>query len=188
MPEEHFSLLTWLAQDLRRQHFLVRGADALPGRLTLLLDAFSPRFIPVLICRLAYRLHLWHLGPLAKLLSLVNFVIFGLEAAVRCPIGPGLFIPHSQGIVIGAARIGANATIYHGVTLGAKELDFTYSESRRPTVGNDVLIGAGAKILGGVFIGDGVTIGANAVVLDSLPNGSLAVGIPARIVQRPANP
>ena len=153
----------------------------------LLLDAFSPRFIPVLICRLAHWLHLWHLGPLAKLLSLLNFLLFGLEVAVRCPIGPGLFIPHTQGIVVGAARIGADATIYHGVTLGAKELDFDYSEQRRPTVGNDVLIGSGAKILGGVRIGDGVTVGANAVVLESLPDGVLAVGIPARIVPRPAS-
>lgn len=182
MAESTFQLLRYLTADLRRQSDLVRGIST-PRGPGLFLDVFSPRFAPVLLCRLAHQLHLWHLGPIARLFSLLNFVIFGVEIAVRCPIGPGLFIPHSQGIVIGAARIGCNATIYQGVTLGAKELDFAYSTSSRPTVGNNVLIGAGAKILGGIEIGDDVTIGANAVVLDSMPDGVLAAGMPARIVR-----
>jgi serine O-acetyltransferase len=187
MAESTFQLLRFLIADLRRQSDLVRGTGT-PRGAGLFLDVFSPRFAPVLLCRLAHRLHLWHLGPIARLFSLLNFIIFGIEIAVRCPIGPGLFIPHSQGIVIGAASIGCNVTIYQGVTLGAKELDFGYSASRRPTVGNNVLIGAGAKVLGGIALGNNVTIGANAVVLDSMPAGVLAAGIPARIVRSPTTP
>jgi serine O-acetyltransferase len=182
MAESTFQLLRFLTADLRRQSDLLRGTGT-PRGSGLFLDVLSPRFGPVLLCRLAHRLHLWHLGPIAKLFSLLNFVIFGIEIAVRCPIGPGLFIPHSQGIVIGAARIGCNATIYQGVTLGAKDLDFSYLASRRPTVGNNVLIGAGAKVLGGIELGNDVIIGANAVVLDSMPDGVLATGIPARIIR-----
>lgn len=185
MSDSRFQLRHYLTADLQRQSQLIRGTTT-HTRFRLFLDAFSPRFAPVLLCRLAHRLYLWHLGPIAKLFSLLNFTLFGIEVAVRCPIGPGLFIPHSQGIVIGAARIGRNATIYQGVTLGAKELDFSYSTSRRPTVGNNVLMGAGAKILGGIELGDDVTIGANAVVLESLPNGVMAAGIPARIIRSSA--
>lgn len=149
----------------------------------------APRFLPVALCRLAHALHRWRLGPLARLVSLLNFFLFGIEIAVRCPIGPGLFFPHTQGTVIGAWSIGSNATIFQGVTLGARELDFTYTEGSRPVLGDGVTLGAGAKVLGGVVLADGVRVGANAVVIDSLPAGSVAVGVPARPVGgRPQDP
>jgi serine O-acetyltransferase len=141
----------------------------------------SPRFLPVLLCRLAYKLNCVHLGPAAKLVSLLNFFFFGIEIAVRCPIGPGLFLPHTQGTVIGAKSIGANATIYQGVTLGAREVDFSYGDDDRPVVGDNVVIGSGAKVIGGIKIGDRARIGANAVVLKSVPANALATGIPAKI-------
>jgi serine O-acetyltransferase len=128
-------------------------------------------------------MYLYKLTPIAKAVSLINFFLFGLEVGIRCEIGKGLFFPHTSGIVIGAFSIGNNATIYQGVTIGARELDFSYLESSRPLIGNDVTISTGAVILGPIQIGDRVVIGANAVVLASIPAGVLAVGAPARVVR-----
>ena len=96
-------------------------------------------------------------------------------------IGSKLFIDHGMGIVFGeTTEIGDNCTIYHGVTLGGTGKD---TGKRHPTVGNNVLIGAGAKVLGPVFIGDNVRIGAGSVVLHNLPANATAVGVPAEIVR-----
>ena len=116
------------------------------------------------------------------MVSLVNFFAFGIEISIRCPIGPGLFLPHTQGTVIGAWRIGTNATIFQGVTLGAKDIDFAYSVTSRPTVGDNVTIGSGAKVLGGVQLANRTRVGANSVVLSDVPEGALAVGAPARMI------
>jgi serine O-acetyltransferase len=181
---EDFSLLSYLAADLRRSRVLLNGsADGVSG-LRLWLGVLSPRFVPVLLCRLAHSFYRLKLGPIAKAVSLLNFFLFGIEIAVRCPIGKGLFLPHTQGTVIGAWSIGENATIFQGVTLGAKELDFSYQESSRPTVGNSVTIGAGAKVIGGLVLGSDSRVGANAVVLNNVALGSLVVGIPAKVVDR----
>lgn len=180
---EDFRLLSYLAADLRRARVLLNGsADGVSG-LRLWLGVLSPRFVPVLLCRLAHSLYRLKLGPIAKAVSLLNFFLFGIEIAVRCPIGKGLFLPHTQGTVIGAWSIGENATIFQGVTLGAKELDFSYQESSRPTVGDGVTIGSGAKVLGGLTLGSGSRIGANAVVLASVPTNVVAAGVPSRIVK-----
>lgn len=181
---EDFNLLSYLAADLRRARVLLHGATDAERGLRLWLGVLSPRFVPVLLCRLAHSLYRLKLGPIAKAVSLLNFFLFGIEIAVRCPIGRGLFLPHTQGTVIGAWKIGANATIFQGVTLGAREVDFSYSEQSRPIIGDGVTIGSGAKVLGGLCIGDGARIGANSVVLQSIPAQALAVGAPARVVQR----
>jgi serine O-acetyltransferase len=89
---------------------------------------------------------------------------------------------HTQGTVLGAASIGRNVTIYHQVTLGAVVMDFAYSHELRPIVGDGVVIGVGAKVLGGLTLGNGSVIGANAVVLKNVPSGHLAIGIPAKIL------
>lgn len=174
-----------VAGDLRRFRSLSRDggpvADLTVGDW---LRLASPRFAPMLLHRVAHALQVRRLGPLAKLVSLANFIVFGIEIATRCPIGPGLFFPHTQGTVIGALAIGRNATIYQGVTLGAKELDFRYSQDSRPRVGDDVLIGSGAKVLGGIVIGDGVRIGANTVVTKSLAPGVTAVGSAMRVIEQ----
>ena len=181
--QSQWSLLKTLRSDLLRQHALVRGGSiAPPASSRLWVGLASPRFIPVFLCRFAYALYRVRLGPLAKIVSLINFFAFGIEISVKCVIGPGLFLPHTQGTVIGAWRIGSNATIFQGVTLGAKELDFSYSQGSRPLIGDNVVIGAGAKILGAVTLGNDVRIGANSVVLSDIPEGSLAVGAPAKIV------
>jgi len=91
-----------------------------------------------------------------------------------------LFIDHGMGVVIGeTSEIGENVTIYHGVTLGGLG---SLCGKRHPTIGNNVLIGSGAKILGPVLVGDGAKIGANAVVLENIPCNSTAVGVPAKII------
>lgn len=181
---EDFKLLPYLAADLRRAQAVMHGAaDGISG-LRLWLGVLSPRFVPVLLCRLAYCFFRLKLGMLAKLVSLLNFFFFGIEIAVRCPIGKGLFLPHTQGTVIGAWCIGENATIFQGVTLGAREVDFSYQQSSRPTVGDGVTIGSGAKVLGGVVLGGGARVGANAVVLSDVAPGLVVVGIPAKTVDK----
>lgn len=139
------------------------------------LTLFTPRLMPNLLLRLAYRCALWRLGPVARLLSLTAYVLFGIEVAAHCRIGPGLFLPHTQGTVIGAGTIGRDCTIYQGVTIGARELDMDFALERRPVVGDNVVIGAGAKVLGPIEIGAGARIGSNANVIHSLPPGSLAL-------------
>ena len=177
-----FRFFYYLAADLKRAAFLMELNASSPW--TFFKVFFTPRFVPVFLCRLAHFFYLVGIKPFAKLVSLLNFLIFGIEIASRCEIGPGLYFPHTQGIVIGALSIGSNATIYHGVTLGALEVNFAYSSAMRPTIGNNVLIGSGAKILGGITVGDNVRVGANAVVLDSVPSNTLAVGVPAKIIEK----
>lgn len=181
---EDFKLLPYLAADLRRAQVVTHGTADGVSNLRLWLGVLSPRFVPVLLCRLAHWFYRLKLGPVAKLVSLLNFFLFGIEVAVRCPIGKGLFLPHTQGTVVGAWSIGENATIFQGVTLGAREVDFSYQESSRPTVGDGVTIGSGAKVLGGLTLGSGSRIGANAVVLSDVAPGFVAVGIPAKTVDK----
>jgi serine O-acetyltransferase len=142
--------------------------------------ALSPRFAPIVLIRAAQCLYAAGWLRLAKLCALANFVLFGIEVPPRIPIAAGLVLMHTQGTVLGAASIGRNVTIYHQVTLGAVEMDFAYTPSLRPIVGDGVVIGVGAKVLGGLTLGSGSVVGANAVVLKSVPPGHVAIGIPAK--------
>lgn len=142
---------------------------------------FGPRFAPVVLIRCAHILYTKGYHGFSKVFSLINFIIFNLEVPARLLIGPGLVIPHPQGTVLGAAVIGSNATIFHQVTLGGKSVDFSYSNLRRPVVGDNVTISVGAKVLGPICLGDGCLVGANAVVICDVPSMSLAVGVPAKI-------
>jgi serine O-acetyltransferase len=104
----------------------------------------------------------------------------GIEIHPGATIGRRLVIDHGVGVVIGeTAEIGDDVLIYHGVTLGGKTLD---PVKRHPTVGNRVIIGAGAKIIGPIRVGDGAAIGANAVVTKNVPAGSVAVGTSSRLI------
>ncbi len=145
---------------------------------------FTPRFAPVSLVRHAHALHRHGWRRLAKLVQLLNFVVFGLEVPATLDIGAGLVITHTHGTILGAASIGCNVTIYQQVTLGANTLDFAYTPALRPVVEDGVTITAGAKVLGPVTLGRGCVIGANAVVLADVPADSLAVGVPARIVAK----
>ncbi|HAT4103530.1 TPA: serine O-acetyltransferase [Clostridium perfringens] len=129
--------------------------------------------------RIAHGLYKIKLFFLARLVSQLGRFFTGIEIHPGAKIGKGLFIDHGMGVVIGeTAEIGDNVTIYHGVTLGGTGKD---KGKRHPTIGNNVIIGCGAKILGPISIGDGAKIGANSVVLKNVPKGKTAVGIPAVI-------
>lgn len=118
---------------------------------------------------------------LARLVSQQGRFFTGIEIHPGAKIGRGLFIDHGMGVVIGeTAEVGNNVVMYHGVTLGGTGKD---TGKRHPTVGNNVLIGSGAKVLGPVTIGDNSKIGANAVVLKDIPADCTAVGIPVRIIK-----
>jgi serine O-acetyltransferase len=119
---------------------------------------------------------------IARWLSQVGRWITGVEIHPGARLGDGFFIDHGMGVVIGeTAEIGADVTIYHGVTLGGTSLN---KGKRHPTIGDRVVIGAGAKILGAIEIGADSRIGANAVVVRSVPSNSVVVGVPGQIVRR----
>ncbi|VXC80963.1 serine O-acetyltransferase [Pseudomonas sp. 9Ag] len=182
MSSDEIGLFGLLRLDARRHRELLGGKVDV-SLLRLYMGMLSPRFLPVLLYRFAYACHQLRLSPAAKMFSLLNFLLFGIEIAIACRIGPGLFFPHTHGTVIGAYSIGSNAVIYQGVTIGARDLDFTYDETHRPVLGNDVLLGAGAKVLGGITLGDGVTVASNAVLLMSVPDHCVVGGIPAKILK-----
>ena len=123
--------------------------------------------------------HKWFF--VARLISQLSRHLTGIEIHPGAKIGRKLFIDHGMGIVFGeTTEIGDNCTIYHGVTLGGTGKE---TGKRHPTLGDNVLIGAGAKVLGPVYIGDNVRVGAGSVVLKNLPANATAVGVPAEIVR-----
>ncbi len=130
--------------------------------------------------RISHRLWQWRLFWLARLLSHIARFLTGIEIHPGATIGRRFFIDHGMGVVIGeTAEIGDDVTLYHGVTLGGT----SWKEGKRhPTLGKGVVVGAGAKILGPILIGDGAKIGSNAVVVKNVPVGATAAGIPARIL------
>ena len=117
---------------------------------------------------------------LARWVSQFARSVTGIEIHPGACIGKGLLIDHGMGVVIGeTAVVGDNCTIYQGVTLGGTGKD---TGKRHPTIGNNVMIGSGAKVLGPFTVGDGAKIAAGAVVLDAVPEGATAVGVPARMI------
>ncbi len=119
---------------------------------------------------------------LARSLSQFARNITGIEIHPGATIGPGFFIDHGMGVVIGeTAEVGEEVTLYHGVTLGGTSLQ---KGKRHPTIGDRVVVGAGAKVLGAIEIGHDSRIGANAVVVKSVPPNSVVVGVPGQIVVR----
>ncbi|HUV15026.1 MAG TPA: serine O-acetyltransferase [Pelolinea sp.] len=119
---------------------------------------------------------------LSRLISQINRFFTGIEIHPGAVIGRRFFIDHGMGVVIGeTSEIGDEVTIYHGVTLGGVS---THKEKRHPTIENRVVIGAGAKILGAITIGENSRIGANAVVVQEVPRDSVVVGVPGHIVHK----
>lgn len=136
----------------------------------------------ILAYRVAHKLYLGKKYFSARAVSQLAKFITGIEIHPGAKIGNGLVIDHGTGVVIGeTAEIGDNCTLYQGVTLGGTGKD---TGKRHPTLGNNVMIGAGAKVLGPFRIGDNAKIAAGAVVLEEIPANATAVGIPARVVRR----
>jgi len=131
---------------------------------------------------------LWRRGwfTLARFISHIGRFLTGIEIHPGAKLGHRFVIDHGMGVVIGeTAEVGDDVYIYHQVTLGGTS---TAQGKRHPTIGNNVIIGAGAKVLGAILIGDGARIGANAVVVAPVPAGTTVVGIPARPVDRDEKP
>ncbi|MNJ43427.1 Serine acetyltransferase [compost metagenome] len=132
--------------------------------------------------RIAHALYIRGWFTLARIVSQVSRLFTGIEIHPGAQIGKRLFIDHGMGVVIGeTCEIGDDVVIYQGVTLGGSGKE---KGKRHPTIGNNVVIGSGAKILGSFKIGDQCNIGANSVVLKEVPSGSTVVGIPGKIVRQ----
>jgi serine O-acetyltransferase len=139
--------------------------------------------LQALVChRFAHRLYLFHIPLIPRLISHIARFLTGIEIHPGATIGQGVFIDHGMGVVIGeTAIVGNYALIYQGVTLGGTGKE---SGKRHPTLGENVVVGAGAKVLGNLLIGDNVRIGAGSVVLRDVPSDCTVVGIPGRVVYR----
>jgi serine O-acetyltransferase len=138
-------------------------------------------FHALLAYRVAHRLRRWGIPLIPRMISQFARWLTGIEIHPAAVIGKGFFIDHGMGVVIGeTTEIGDYVTLFQGVTLGGTGKEHG---KRHPTIGNHVVIGAGAKILGGIKVGDNVKIGANSVVLKSVPPNSTVIGVPARIIK-----
>ncbi|QUR68186.1 serine O-acetyltransferase [Mycobacterium spongiae] len=153
-------------------------------------DPAAPTTLEVIICypgvhavwghRLGHWLWNHRARLLARALSELTRILTGVDIHPGAVIGAGVFIDHATGVVIGeTAEVGDDVTLYHGVTLGGSGID---CGKRHPTVGDHVTIGAGAKVLGPIKIGEGSRIGANAVVVKPVPPDSVVVGVPGQII------
>jgi serine O-acetyltransferase len=141
-----------------------------------------PSFKVMIYYRLAHKLYLKHHYFWARWISQKAVRKTGIEIHPGAQIGKGFFIDHGNGVIIGeTAIIGDNVTLYQGVTLGGTGKE---QGKRHPTVGNNVMISTGAKVLGSFKIGDNSKIGAGSVVLEEVPPGSTVVGVPGRVVKR----
>ena len=140
-----------------------------------------PGFHAILMHRLAHKLYKWGLPLVPRILSQVSRFFTGIEIHPGATIGRRFFIDHGMGVVIGeTAEIGDDCLLYQGVTLGGTGNE---KGKRHPTLGNGVVVGTGAKVLGAIRIGDYVKVGAGSVVVHPVPDHSTVVGIPGRVVR-----
>ncbi|MFN3327655.1 MAG: serine O-acetyltransferase EpsC [Fervidobacterium pennivorans] len=141
---------------------------------------FHAGFRSLRLYRISHAFYVSDFKFLAYLIYHINRILYTVDIHPAAVLEPGVVIDHGTGLVIGStAVVGSGTVLYHGVTLGAK---YITKGKRHPTVGRNVIVGAGAKVLGPVYIGDNAKIGANSVVISDVPKGATAVGIPARIV------
>jgi serine O-acetyltransferase len=168
---------------IRRDIQAARERD--PARPTVLEVVFAyPGVHAVWGHRVTHWLWLRGARLLARTLAELVRILTGVEVHPAAVLGQGLFIDHATGVVIGEpAEVGEDVTIFHGVTLGGTGRE---TGKRHPTVGDRVVIGAGAKVLGAIKIGDDSRIGANSVVVKEIPASSVVVGVPGQIVSRPS--
>lgn len=170
-------LRVWLRGEIRAA--LERDPAASSAWEVLLL---YPSVFAIGCHRVAHPLHLLGFKFIARAISQTSRGITGIEIHPGAKIGRGLFIDHGMGVVIGETTvIGDNVTLFQGVTLGGTGKE---KGKRHPTIGNNVVVGTGAKVLGSFTVGDNVQIGANAVVIKEVPPHSVVVGVPGRIVRQ----
>lgn len=185
-PTEHRpargSLLARLAADVREGLAAARDRDpAADGVSSGAILATWPGVQAILAHRLAHRLYMRRIPMLPYLVSFISRSITGVEIHPGAEIGDGIFIDHGSGVVIGeTSQIGRNVTLYQGVTLGGTGFQLG---KRHPTVGDNVTIGSGAKLLGPLTVGDNAKIGANTVVVEDVPADSTVVGNPGHPVR-----
>ncbi len=168
-------------KQLREDIACVKARDP-AARSALEIYFLYPGLKAIRLHRLANRFYRHNMFFMARLISQRASKKTGIEIHPAVKIGKRFFIDHGTGVVIGeTAVIGDDVTVYQGVTLGGTGKD---TGKRHPTIGNNVMIGAGAKVLGPLEIGDNSRIAAGAVVLNDIPSNSTAVGVPARVVKR----
>jgi len=156
------------------------------ARSTLEIVLCYPGFHAILLHRVAHRLYTARWITLARVVSQLSRALTGIEIHPGATIGRRFFIDHGMGVVIGeTAEIGDDVLIYQGVTLGGTGKE---TGKRHPTIGDGVVIGTGAKILGNIQIGDHVKVGAGSVVVHPVPPHSTVVGVPGRVVRDPDSP
>lgn len=158
---------------------VIRKSDPAAHNIFEILFAY-PGFHARQFHRFAHTLYNWHVPFFPRFISHIARFLTGIEIHPGATLGEGVFIDHGMGVVIGeTAIVGDNVTIYQGVTLGGTSLQ---KVKRHPTLGNHVVVGVGAKIIGNIMIGDNTRIGASSVVVKSVPPNSTVVGNPGRIV------
>ena len=178
--EDVKGLVTRIKNEIKNDVEAVQKRDpASRGKLEIILT--NQGIHAILSYRIAHLLYINKFKFVAKITSQISRFFTGIEIHPACFIGKGLLIDHGSGVVIGeTAIIGDNCTIFQGVTLGGTGKE---SGKRHPTLHNGVFVGAGAKILGNIEIGNNVKIGANAVVITDIPDNATAIGVPARIIR-----
>ena len=130
--------------------------------------------------RVAHKLYKWRIPVLPRLISNASRFLTGIEIHPGAKIGEGLFIDHGMGVVIGeTSEIGDNVTLYQGVTLGGTSHQ---RAKRHPTLGNNVVVGVGAQVIGNITIGENTKVGAGSVVVTSVPANATVIGVPGRVV------
>ena len=156
------SLVDLLLSDLERYYFYSGAKSRVPNKYELWRCFVIPRCLLVTIYRISHSCFKRRWVVMGQMLTWLGFFLFGSELNCRTVIGPGLFLPHSNGIVIGAISIGGNAVIYHQVTIGAARVEV--GMDNRPILGDNVVVGSGAKILGDFSLPSDCVVKANTVV------------------------
>ena len=171
-----------------------RGIDKVKEDIQVIYDKdpAASNIAEVLLCypglhaliayRFAHRLYKWNIPLIPRIISYITRIITGIEIHPAAKIGRKFFIDHGEGVVIGeTTEIGDNVLIYQQVTLGGTGKEHG---KRHPTLGDNVIVGAGAKVLGNIKIGEGTRIGAGSVIVEDVPEHSTVIGVPGRVVQR----